>query len=198
MGFKLYKKTSTPIDLRIKDYIERNRSPKVFKFMKAITRLANVEVIFLLVFVLSLLFIYRRDFVNGTSIILAAVFSSIASHGLKLIFRRSRPVKRKELNYIGYSFPSGHSTIGVCFYTVLFYILASIFALPLIIVSLGLLIGLIVAFSRIYLSAHWTLDVLFGIALGIMCSLWTIYLNIESFDAISPVLERLNILYLFG
>lgn len=185
MGTKLYKKSGTRLDIKIKDFVEGNRTPQGFKIMSQITRLANVETIFILVLVLTLFYINNGNHFAATSILLAAVFSTISSHGLKIMFKRTRPVKRKELNYIGYSFPSGHSTIGICFYTVIGYLMTQVYGFNPIVTIFAFMLGLVVAFSRIFLSAHWTIDVLFGILLGTACTAWVIFLFDQGVDVIA-------------
>lgn len=192
VGLKLYKKSATKFDLRVKDYIDQHKKPGLYKFFSLFTRLANVETIIILNLVLLSYFIYKSQYPSGTALILASAFASLASHGLKFIFKRRRPVKRKQLNYIGYSFPSGHSTIGICFYTVLSYIAYNLLNLPFFVVALGYLLGLTIALSRVYLSAHWTSDVLFGIALGTVCLAWVIYFYNRSVDIIEIFLISLN------
>ncbi|MBX4206268.1 phosphatase PAP2 family protein, partial [Candidatus Parcubacteria bacterium] len=71
----------------------------------------------------------------------------------------------------GWSFPSGHTTLATSFFFLLSYIFVDK-------VRSGkgktLLIGgsflgvFLASFSRIYLGAHWALDILAGIALGLM------------------------------
>lgn len=173
------------MDIAIKNLIDEYMNDQVYAYMRQITRLANVETIFILVIILSFLFMNSRYYVETTALLLSAFFSTFSSQGLKLIFRRNRPAKFEEVNYIGYSFPSGHSTIGVCFYTVLAYIAYNLYGINPIIVILGFILGLLIAFSRIYLSAHWTIDVLYGIALGTACTGWVIYFYDRGLNLVS-------------
>jgi len=84
---------------------------------------------------------------------------------LKAVFRRARP----ELFDSGYtasffSFPSGHATVAVGFYGALTLILAYRLRGPArwAVVSGGVLLVLLIGFSRLYLGVHYPTDVLAG------------------------------------
>ena len=93
---------------------------------------------------------------------------------LKAVFRRARP----ELFDSGYtttffSFPSGHATVAVGFYGALTLILA--YRLRGLarwaVVSGGVLLVLLIGFSRLYLGVHYPTDVLAGF---LAAPLWVI------------------------
>jgi undecaprenyl-diphosphatase len=93
---------------------------------------------------------------------------------LKAVFRRARP----ELFESGYtasffSFPSGHATVAVGFYGALTLILA--YRLRGLarwaVVSGGVLLVLLIGFSRLYLGVHYPTDVLAGF---LAAPLWVI------------------------
>ncbi|MBC7599355.1 MAG: phosphatase PAP2 family protein, partial [Polaromonas sp.] len=96
--------------------------------------------------------------------------------GLKMTLERSRPVAM----YAGaerFSFPSGHTASGIVLYGFLAFLLAH-GRPPRIRFTITLLAaGLIVciAFSRLYLGAHWLSDVLASLSLG---TAWVALLSI--------------------
>jgi len=108
--------------------------------------------------------------------IAALIVTVISLTVLKNTFQIVRPTSPiYEAN--GWSFPSGHATIATAFFFMLAYsffdrmktlrnktilILGSIFGAALI------------YFSRLYLGAHWTLDILAGIALGLLSVSFTV------------------------
>ena len=90
---------------------------------------------------------------------------------MKLAFARARPVFDQPLVTLDtFSFPSGHASGAALFYGFLACLLARQAASPgkraAIVVAASLMVCA-VAFSRIYLGAHYLTDVLAGIAEGI-------------------------------
>ncbi len=65
----------------------------------------------------------------------------------------------------GYSFPSGHSTLGSAFYSAC----ARAFTNPLI-TAASILLIILIPVSRLYLGVHWPIDVLAGTLIGLAAS----------------------------
>lgn len=95
----------------------------------------------------------------------------------KNYFHRLRPFDLSYYTESSFSFPSGHATVSVAFYGVLFY--AIIRSSPHIaakfrwMVTGILFIGLL-GFSRLYLCVHYISDVLAGYSLGLLWMLLAI------------------------
>ena len=87
----------------------------------------------------------------------------------------NRPDNPAEL--VRFSFPSGHTTLTT--FLSLWFARYIALAIPEVkrpwIWSVGIVIAMLVGFSRLYLSVHWTTDVLGGVALGTLgFSIWLI------------------------
>ncbi len=133
--------------------------------MRLVTALGYYYVVLPLLAVVVYLF-YRRGW--RLSAVLLAVStggSAVLTTVLKGVFKRARP----ELFDSGYdasfySFPSGHATVAVGFYGMLTLVLAYRLrgrARWAVVVS-GVLVVLLIGFSRLYLGVHYPTDILAG------------------------------------
>jgi undecaprenyl-diphosphatase len=106
------------------------------------------------------------------------ITSSLLNKLFKGIFHRQRPDIYRLVDITGFSFPSGHSMVSICFYGFIVYLLwvkvQSTWKYPLII--LLILLVLCIGTSRIYLGVHYASDVLGGFSIGLA---WlTVYISI--------------------
>lgn len=89
---------------------------------------------------------------------------------MKYFFVRSRPDEALHLvSEVGYSFPSGHTMFAVAFYGFLVYMLWNSERKKSIKIPLtvgGVLLVLLISFSRIYLGVHYASDVIGGLCIS--------------------------------
>ncbi|MDO5301908.1 MAG: phosphatase PAP2 family protein [Tissierellia bacterium] len=133
----------------------------------------NVASPFVLGLVAVFLFFFARPLLGreAREAAVSLILATGIAHLIKRLFGRARPYWiRENLNTFNikmrdYSFPSGHTTAA--------FTLATTFSLyfpPLawILMTLALLVGI----SRIYLAVHYPTDVLAGIILGFVVSIF--------------------------
>ncbi|QQK07882.1 phosphatase PAP2 family protein [Miniphocaeibacter halophilus] len=173
-GKILMKSKGFTIDLKVRAFFYKNATKQFKHMMNMITTLANVETILIISIPILFYLISEKMLDKATAIILSVFFSVGISQILKFLFRVSRPTKSQEFKYIGYSFPSGHSTVGMAYYLTLAYILAGGLDGYTEIVFIGLILGILIGFSRLVLGVHWFTDVTVGLILGLLCSWWVI------------------------
>jgi undecaprenyl-diphosphatase len=122
---------------------------------------------------------YRRGRRSYILIVIAnCLIAMILNPLLKLYFERARPtlfevIARPDT----YSFPSGHSMSAVSVYGVLAAVVIALrpSAKPIsVIAALILIVG--IGLSRVYLGAHWPMDVVAGWASGIPFLVTTVHL----------------------
>lgn len=163
-------------DKIIMDYIHDNTSLRGISIMNLISLLGSP--IFFLTIGLSIFiyFLKSKNMINAKLIALSIGGSYILNASFKIIFSRTRPLNYMLIEYGGHSFPSGHSTVSMSFYTTLTYILLKNVkdnkARTLIWIGNFVLIGLI-GYSRLYLGVHWPTDVIVGFTLGFIFFLIT-------------------------
>jgi len=144
-------------------------NPALDKLMLAVTYLGSGYVsIFLAMIMLGVLF-WRRRKSEGISLVVCLFGGGLLNYLLKHLFERARPDMFKLISETGYSFPSGHAMLSLCFYGMLAYI----FGRKLTqhygrILVLGVTTALIAAIgiSRIYVGVHYPSDVLAGYIAG--------------------------------
>ncbi len=119
------------------------------------------------------LMVARRNPAILWVIFIAAIYGTLVTHGLKSLFGAGRPpveLLAGEYHLVGKalkngSFPSGHSLTAFIFVAIAYYFSTQ----PLLRRTL-LLVGALVAVSRVMVAAHWPVDVLVGSAFGILVS----------------------------
>ncbi len=101
--------------------------------------------------------------------------AGLTSHGLKYLYAKPRPdLYASEVEVFTYSFPSAHAMMSAVVYLGIGVMVAR--AQPdqktkMFIMSLMIGIIVLIGFSRVYLSVHWSSDVLAGWLAGALCVL---------------------------
>ncbi len=151
------------------------RSEMLDSIMVFVSYLGNSGIIWIIIGLLMMLF--KRYRKCGISIILALIFCLIFGNGiLKNLIARERPCWIDESVKLliavprDYSFPSGHtfSSFAASACIIYWHKREGVIAL---------LLAMLISFSRLYLFVHFPTDILGGIVLGIIASIFGIYLT---------------------
>jgi len=110
--------------------------------------------------------------VRRPRVVLALLGTPLAfgvNEGIKLLMRQTRPMEAIVALPPSYGFPSGHSVASSVLFLTLALVAASQSPNPgvrRLLVSAGIVIALLVAWSRVYLGVHYLTDVIGGVLLG--------------------------------
>ncbi len=144
------------------------RTAWVDQAMVFITMLGDGVVMVAGTAVVTLYLLWRRAWGPAVGLLIAVGGTALFITLFKLVFQHDRPV---ELLYAGadsFSFPSGHAAIN----TVLIGVVTVLAAhdrrrwIQALVVSFAAAYVTLMAFSRVYLGAHWVSDVLAGMLFG--------------------------------
>ncbi len=166
------------------------RTPWLDQVMAAITELGDTPVVIAVATTVGLWLIREHAWHTLTYWLMAVGGGSLINSAIKLGLHRARP---GDMHYDGvsvFSFPSGHSTTNVVLYGFLIIIMSR--KLPFgmripVVITFVLFVGLI-AFSRLYLGAHWLSDVAGGLFFGsAWLSLLALFYMWRSAEPIEPL-----------
>lgn len=147
--------------------LQQLRTPLGDRIMVALTELGDAAVTIPVAAVVLVWLFWRRAWGDALYWLTAIGFGTLAVTIIKVVLKVPRPVAL----YSGtetYSFPSGHATLSTVIYGFLAVLVAGTFRprwrwTPYATTAL-LIVG--IAFSRLYLGAHWLADVTAGVSLG--------------------------------
>ncbi|MDP3252661.1 MAG: phosphatase PAP2 family protein [Hydrogenophaga sp.] len=157
-------------DSRLTETLSRELSASTLRVFGALTHLGDPITLTLLVAVVAVLMLVRRQTTLAFGWVLACAGGALLNRGLKQIFERVRPVHDHGFAVAeGYSFPSGHTSGAVVVYGLLVYLcmrlLPSRWHVPA--VLLGTTLAFSTGWSRVFLQVHWASDVVAGFASGL-------------------------------
>jgi undecaprenyl-diphosphatase len=109
--------------------------------------------------------LFRRRWPAAIAFALAWALSEIVVDVLKPWYARGRPPE-PIVGISGYSFPSGHATAGAAIAVAIVLAFINPGHTRRVWVALAILFSFVMAFTRVYLGAHWFSDVLTGVLLG--------------------------------
>jgi undecaprenyl-diphosphatase len=158
-------------DSTVYSFVAKYITKNLTVFMKIISYSASWQglIIISVIVFLTLMKFKKAYTVYGKIIFINLAASSILNETLKAIFRRERPDILRLTEAVGFSFPSGHSMVGLSFYGLLMYFSyknsKNIYSKLLTIILFSTLI-ILIGISRVYLGVHYGSDVLAGFLVG--------------------------------
>lgn len=159
----------TAVDQAVHDGLAALRTPFTDKVMVAVTEFGDGRVLFPLFLAVLARLLWRRRWQAAGHWLAAGAFIAVLVPLLKAATAVPRPPGYSDPGALyAYAFPSGHVAHSVAVYGFLAVLLGRELGdlqRRLLYTAAGLLITAI-AFSRLYLGAHWLSDVLGGLTLG--------------------------------
>lgn len=164
-------------DRAIYTALQELRSPVTDALMIAITELGDTKVVVAMTAIVVLWLAFERAWRTAAFWLVAVGGASALNTVVKVTLHRARPDELLYSGWSAFSFPSGHSTTNLVLYGFLTFLIArGLRPIPQISVALGgATLIFLIAFSRLYLGAHWFSDVAGGATFG---SAWLMLLGL--------------------
>ena len=176
-----------PFNTAIEQTITLIRTPFLTNAMILVTEIGTPFFLAACSFFLTAILLLKKD-KEGALILLISIILAILSFSiLKITFQVPRPAT-EILRQSGWSFPSGHATVATAFFFAMSYSFFGYvkgFFWKSVLVTGSIIGTVLIAFSRIYLGAHWGLDILAGVALGLI-SVSAVVLVVNFFSKEQP------------
>ncbi len=164
-------------DAAIYGLLQVMRTPWGDAVMVVVTELGDALVTASVTAAVLLWLLARRAWRTAGYWVAAVAMASLFNTGIKLALHRARPAADLFEGWSAFSFPSGHATVNVALWGFLAFLVARPFGAAARSVLIGAVTVLVasIAFSRLYLGAHWFSDVIGGLAFA---SAWIALLSI--------------------
>ncbi len=161
------------------------------------TEIGDSGVVVAVTVAVSLWLAWKRAWRTALYWLGAIVGVSALNTGIKVALHRTRPSELLESGWSAFSFPSGHSTVNVVLYGFLAFLigreLSSAWRLA---IGFGAaFLVLLVAFSRLYLGAHWFSDVIGGLAFG---TAWLMALGLSYLRKRCEPVGKIGLIFVVG
>jgi len=165
----IFRHTTNVVDDAVIWLVRYYASPALDRVMIFITSLGYSIYYGVFVAATILTLLYYRRWLEATGLSICLVGGVVLNVLLKHLFERSRPDLFRVVVESGYSFPSGHAMVSLCYYGMLAFLFARSIKsgkLRLIVMIDTILLVVAIGVSRIYLGVHYPTDILAGYAAG--------------------------------
>lgn len=143
--------------------------PRLNFIMIAITTIGSGYCYALVVLIILLILSFYQRWREACILSLCLIGACSSNYLLKHFFERSRPNLARVVDISGYSFPSGHAMVSLCFYGLIAYLVSrqiSSRCWRFLLFAFTTLLIIAIGISRIYLGVHYPSDVIGGYLAG--------------------------------
>lgn len=150
--------------------IHQLANPVLDSLMVGITRMGDPRTVVPLTAIVFVLLLWRHYYLEAKFFALDTFGGAVLSYFLKLAFSKQRPqLWDSAINEVTFSYPSGHALGSVVLYGFSSYLVATLYPrYAKIAYIIGLLLIVLIGFSRLYLGVHWPTDIVGGYAIGVL------------------------------
>lgn len=177
-----------PFNLALEETMAHLRTPFLTSLMIIITNIGSPFTLSIIgLFMAMLIKIYKNTF-EALVFIVSIALSVISYSLLENLIHLPHP-SGSIITLSAWSFPSGHTAVATAFFFVVAYSFFDRFksmTWKVTLVTLSIFGAFIISFSRLYLGAHYALDVLAGIALGLLSVSFTVLISSIFFEDRRP------------
>ncbi len=147
------------------------RNPGLTWLMKLLTDFGGTKSLILITVLLTVILVWRHYRQEAVILVTAMLSSVVINQTLKHLINRVRPdVVTHLIVATSPSFPSGHAMNNTIFYFIITYLSWWIWRkkpLTLFVALVGLVLVMLISFSRLYLGVHYPTDIIAGWILGL-------------------------------
>jgi membrane protein DedA with SNARE-associated domain len=137
--------------------------------MIGLTEVGDTSVVVPVTIAVSAWLLWKRAWRTSAYFLAAVAGASIFNTAIKVAVHRARPVDDLYTGWSNFSFPSGHSTENAVLYGFLAFLVCRNIppARRIAVTFAAAVLIILIAFSRVYLGAHWFSDVVGGLAFAV-------------------------------
>lgn len=165
-----------PFNTGVEQIVSHLRTPFLTYLMLLVTNVGSPFVLSMMAILFAIILVMHRDTFDTLLFMVSISLSILSFVVLKNALHLPRPMGSL-VNLTGWSFPSGHATVATAFFFSVGYAFFDKMKTAwgkILLVTSCILAATLVSVSRIYLGAHFALDVLGGIALGLLTVSFTV------------------------
>lgn len=170
LAAELIEKELTTFDDEVYHFVSMVISNKLTFVMKIISNLSSsIFVVIVLILAIFILIKTKKEKIYWQVMIFNLATVILINQALKYAFARQRPDILRLVDASGFSFPSGHAMVSVCFYGYIVYLILMLYKSKMKYLYSGVIAItiLLIGISRIYLGVHYASDVAAGYFAGL-------------------------------